>query len=135
MPRTKANRRIVIMGAAGRDFHNFNAVYREDTDSHVVAFTGAQIPGISDRRYPAALAGPRYPGGIPIVPEEQLTELCREQDVTEVVFAYSDVAHAHVMHTASMVPTSGVCTSSIGGASVRSAAGSGSTGAFSSVAA
>lgn len=90
------------MGAAGRDFHNFNVVYRDDTDSEVIAFTAAQIPDIADRRYPPALAGPRYPDGIPIVPEERLAELCRERDVTEVVFAYSDVAHTHVMHQASV---------------------------------
>jgi len=102
MPVLRKPRRIVIMGAAGRDFHNFNVVYRDDTDSEVIAFTAAQIPDIADRRYPPALAGPRYPDGIPIVPEEQLAELCRERDVAEVVFAYSDVAHTHVMHQASV---------------------------------
>jgi predicted GTPase len=90
------------MGAAGRDFHNFNVVYRDDADSEVVAFTAAQIPDIADRRYPPVLAGPNYPEGIPIIPEQQLAQLCREQRVDEVVFAYSDVAHAHVMHQASV---------------------------------
>lgn len=102
MLKTKGPARVVIMGAAGRDFHNFNVVYRDNADSLVIAFTAAQIPNISGRRYPPALAGPRYPDGIPIVPEEQLAELCREHEVTEVVFAYSDVAHAHVMHQASV---------------------------------
>jgi len=70
MPEMKTSRRIVIMGAAGRDFHNFNVVYKDDADSQVIAFTAAQIPGISGRHYPPALAGPRYPDGIPIVAEE-----------------------------------------------------------------
>ena len=94
-------RRVLIMGAAGRDFHNFNTVYRDDPDSEVVAFTATQIPGIEGRTYPAALAGPRYPAGIPIHPEEELTELIRELAVTDVVFAYSDVSHEYVMHVAS----------------------------------
>jgi predicted GTPase len=89
--------RIVILGAAGRDFHNFNMAYRDDPDVQVVAFTAAQIPGIAGRRYPAALAGPRYPSGIPIVDEADLESLCRSETVDEVVFAYSDVPHGHVM--------------------------------------
>ncbi len=93
--------RIVILGAAGRDFHNFNVVYRDDPTATVVAFTATQIPGIAGRTYPASLAGPRYPNGIPIVPESQLEDLCRAQRVDQVVFAYSDVPHAHVMHLAS----------------------------------
>ena len=93
--------RIVILGAAGRDFHNFNVVYRDDPTATVVAFTATQIPGIANRTYPASLAGPRYPKGIPIVPEAQLEEVCRAQRVDQVVFAYSDVPHAHVMHLAS----------------------------------
>ena len=94
-------RRVLILGAAGRDFHDFNIVFRDDPASAVVAFTAAQIPGIAGRRYPAVLAGPRYPRGIPIEDEERLEELCREHVVDEVVFAYSDVPHAHVMHLAS----------------------------------
>jgi predicted GTPase len=94
-------RRVVIMGAAGRDFHNFNVVYRDDPASIVVAFTAAQIPGIANRTYPRALAGPRYPAGIPIVPEDRIDELCRAEHVDQVVFAYSDVTHEHVMHLAS----------------------------------
>jgi predicted GTPase len=93
--------RTVILGAAGRDFHDFNVVYRDDPAVEVVAFTATQIPGIAGRRYPPALAGPRYPDGIEIVPEAQLEALCREREVTQVVFAYSDVTHAHVMRLAS----------------------------------
>ena len=93
--------RVVIVGAAGRDFHNFNVVYRDDPSSQVVAFTAAQIPGIADRCYPAALSGPLYPQGIPIVDEAELESVCRRHGVDEVVFAYSDVTHAVVMHLAS----------------------------------
>jgi predicted GTPase len=99
--------RILIMGAAGRDFHNFNRVYRDDPASRVVAFTATQIPEIAGRRYPAALAGPLYPDGIPIVHESQLESLCRQQAVEQVVFAYSDVSYAHVMHTASVALAAG----------------------------
>jgi len=90
------------MGAAGRDFHNFNMVYREDPASRVVAFTATQIPEIAGRRYPASLAGPLYPQGIPVVHESQLESLCQQEDVDQVVFAYSDISHASVMHTASI---------------------------------
>jgi predicted GTPase len=93
--------RVVIMGAAGRDFHNFNVVYRDNPAVEVVAFTATQIPGIADRRYPAALAGTRYPQGIPIVPESELDQLIRDREVDTVVFAYSDVSHETVMHAAS----------------------------------
>ena len=93
--------RVVILGAAGRDFHNFNVVYRDDPDAMVVAFTATQIPGIAHRRYPASLAGPRYPHGIPIEDEAALEEICRRERVNLVVFAYSDVTHAHVMTLAS----------------------------------
>jgi len=96
-----APRRVLILGAAGRDFHDFNVVFRDDPASVVVAFTAAQIPGIAGRRYPAVLAGERYPRGIPIEDEERLETLCREHGVEEVVFAYSDVPHSHVMHVAS----------------------------------
>ncbi len=95
------SRRVLIMGAAGRDFHNFNVVYRDDERYEVVAFTATQIPFIEDRTYPASLAGARYPEGIPIHDEEELTTLIRELRVDDVVFAYSDVSHEHVMHKAS----------------------------------
>lgn len=101
------SRRVVIMGAAGRDFHNFNVVYRDDPDARVLAFTAAQIPGIADRRYPAILAGDGYPEGIPIVAEEDLGAFCRDNDVDEVVFAYSDIAHVEVMHRASIALAAG----------------------------
>jgi predicted GTPase len=94
-------RRVLIMGAAGRDFHNFNVVYRDDPGVEVVAFTATQIPFIDDRTYPAALAGARYPNGIPIHDEEELADLIRELGVDDVVFSYSDVSHEDVMHRAS----------------------------------
>lgn len=96
-----SGQRIVIMGAAGRDFHNFNMVYRDNPACRVVAFTATQIPGIAERSYPPALAGSLYPQGIPILPEDDLEEICRSQRVDTVVFAYSDVPHDHVIHTAS----------------------------------
>jgi len=96
-------RRVVILGAAGRDFHNFNTVYRDDPDVEVVAFTAAQIPGIAARRFPSEIAGSRYPSGIPIRDESELEAICREEGVDQVVFAYSDVPHAQVMHAASRV--------------------------------
>ena len=102
-----ARRRVLIVGAAGRDFHNFNVVYRNDPSVEVVAFTAAQIPGIVGRRYPPALAGPLYPGGIAIVAEAELDKLCRDGAVDEVVFAYSDVSHEHVMHLASRALAAG----------------------------
>ncbi|MDP6390404.1 MAG: cyclic 2,3-diphosphoglycerate synthase [Alphaproteobacteria bacterium] len=95
------------MGAAGRDFHNFNTVYRDDPAAEVVAFTAAQIPGIEGRRYPAALAGTLYPDGIPIVDEAELEDLVRRDAVDRVVFAYSDVTHETVMHKASRVLAAG----------------------------
>ncbi len=100
-------KRVVIMGAAGRDFHDFNVVYRNDPSVRVVAFTATQIPGIEGRRYPSCLAGPHYPEGIPIVPEETLDALIHDEDVDEVVFAYSDVSHQHVMNQASRVLAAG----------------------------
>ncbi len=99
--------RVLILGAAGRDFHNFNVRFRDDPDSEVVAFTAAQIPNIADRRYPAALAGPRYPHGIPIEPETELTRLVREREVDVAVFSYSDVSHEAVMHLGSEVIAAG----------------------------
>jgi predicted GTPase len=95
--------RVLIMGAAGRDFYIFNTVFRNDPAYEVVAFTAAQIPGIADRRYPPALSGPQYPAGIPIYPEDQLETLIQHQHITQVVFAYSDVSHLTVMHLASRV--------------------------------
>lgn len=102
-PRT----RIVIMGAAGRDFHNFNVVYRDDPACEVVAFTAAQIGGIASRRYPPSLAGPLYPEGIPVIGEDELEAWCGRGRVEQVVFAYSDIAHADVMHHASRALAAG----------------------------
>jgi predicted GTPase len=99
--------RTLIMGAAGRDFHNFNVFFRNNPDYEVVAFTATQIPDIDGRIYPAALAGRMYPKGIPIHPEDNLLEIIREQNVDQVVFAYSDVPHEYVMHKASMVLAAG----------------------------
>ncbi len=99
--------RVIIMGAAGRDFHNFNVYYRKNKQYDVVAFTAAQIPGIERRNYPTVLAGPNYPNGIPIYPEEKLIDLIREYAVEEVVFAYSDVSHEYVMHEASTALSNG----------------------------
>ena len=99
--------RTVIMGAAGRDFHNFNMVYRNDPDYQVIAFTATQIPDIAGRRYPASLAGPGYPDGIPIHDESELEKLCRNENIDQVVFAYSDISHAVVMHKASIVLAAG----------------------------
>ncbi|HVM58126.1 MAG TPA: cyclic 2,3-diphosphoglycerate synthase [Gaiellaceae bacterium] len=99
--------KVIVMGAGGRDFHDFNLVFREDPETRVVAFTAAQIPGIDDRVYPASLAGPLYPEGIPILPEEQLAELIRAEAVDEVVLAYSDLSHEDVMHKASVALAAG----------------------------
>lgn len=100
-------RRIVIVGAAGRDFHNFNVVFRDDPDADVLAFTATQIPYIDDRLYPPSLAGGLYPKGIPIVPEEDLPDLVEQERVEEVVFSYSDVSHETVMHIASIALAAG----------------------------
>jgi len=100
-------RRVLIMGAAGRDFHNFNVVYRDDQRYEVVAFTATQIPFIDDRTYPASLAGERYPKGIEIHEEAELSRLIRDLEVDDVVFAYSDVSHEYVMHKASEVLSAG----------------------------
>ena len=99
--------RTLIMGAAGRDFHNFNVFFRDNPDYQVVAFTATQIPDIEGRTYPAELAGKLYPKGIPIHAETDLLDLIREHQVDQVVFAYSDVPHAYVMHKASMVNAAG----------------------------
>jgi predicted GTPase len=102
-----ARRRVLIAGAAGRDFHNFNLVYRDRPEYEVVAFTATQIPNIDGRRYPAELAGSLYPEGIPILPESALEQLVREHEIDSVVFAYSDVTHEHVMHVGSRALAAG----------------------------
>ncbi|MCK5006773.1 MAG: hypothetical protein KAR73_05255 [Spirochaetales bacterium] len=96
-------RHIVIMGAAGRDFHNFNVLFRESKDIEVIAFTATQIPNIEGRCYPPELAGPLYPEGIPILPEKDLPALFEKEHIDEVVFSYSDVSHQYVMEKASQV--------------------------------
>jgi predicted GTPase len=106
--------RVLIMGAAGRDFHDFNVVYRDEAAVEVVAFTATQIPGIAGRRYPRQLAGERYPAGIPIRPEAELETLIRDLAVDTVVFAYSDVSHEQVMHAASRVLAAGADFSLLG---------------------
>jgi predicted GTPase len=100
-------RRLLIMGAAGRDFHNFNVSYRHDPQVEVVAFTATQIPFINDRTYPPSLAGELYPDGIPIHDESMLTRLIVEQEIDDVIFSYSDISHANVMHKASQVLADG----------------------------
>ncbi|UCB60407.1 MAG: GTPase [Candidatus Bathyarchaeota archaeon] len=99
--------RVIIMGAAGRDFHNFNVHFRDNRSYEVVAFTATQIPGIEKRKYPPELAGPQYPEGIPIYSEEDLAKLINEKSVDEVVFSYSDVSYEYVMHRASLVLSRG----------------------------
>ena len=99
--------RVLIMGAAGRDFHNFNTFFRDAERYEVVAFTATQIPNIEGRIYPAELAGDLYPGGIPIYPEEDLVDLIVRHEIDQVVFAYSDVSHEYVMHKASLVLAAG----------------------------
>ncbi len=100
-------RRVVILGAAGRDFHNFNVLYRGHPEFRVVAFTAAQIPNIAGRVYPPSLAGPGYPDGIPIVPEATLADLVRRERVDDVMLAYSDLPHVEVMHKASIALAAG----------------------------
>jgi predicted GTPase len=100
-------RRVIVMGAGGRDFHDFNVVFRDDPETKVVAFTAAQIPGIAGRRYPPSLAGPLYPDGIPIHDETELESLIRREDVDEVVLSYSDLSHLEVMHKASAALAAG----------------------------
>lgn len=100
-------RRVVIMGAAGRDFHNFNQVFRNDRNHEVVAFTATQIPAISGRKYPAVLSGKLYPKGIPIYEESELQDLIEREKIEEVIFAYSDISHEEVMHRASLVLAKG----------------------------
>jgi predicted GTPase len=107
-------RKVIIVGAGGRDFHDFNVVFRSNPDTDVVAFAAAQTPGIDSRRYPASLAGPLYPDGIPVYPEEELPALIREHEVDEVVLAYSDLSHEDVMHRASIVLAAGASFSLLG---------------------
>jgi len=102
-----AIRKVIVLGAAGRDFHNFNVFFRDAAQYRVVAFTAAQIPHIASRTYPAALCGVLYPHGIPIYPETELTRLIRQHRANEVVFCYSDVTHRHVMHLASIAFANG----------------------------
>ena len=99
--------KIIIMGAAGRDFHNFNVAFRNQPEYEVIAFTATQIPGIDDKMYPPDLSGDLYPNGIPIHPEEELTDLIKNHQVNRVIFAYSDVTHETVMHKASAVLAAG----------------------------
>ena len=102
-----AKAKIIIMGAAGRDFHNFNVAFRNNPQYEVVAFTATQIPGIDDKTYPAALSGDLYPNGIPIHPEEELVDLIGRHRADRVIFAYSDVTHEAVMHKASAILAAG----------------------------
>lgn len=99
--------KVIIMGAAGRDFHNFNVYFRNNSNYDVVAFTATQIPGIAERNYPSELAGSNYPNGIPIYLEEELPRLIKKHNVKEVIFAYSDVPHEYVMHKASIAMACG----------------------------
>ena len=107
----EVTRNVIIMGAAGRDFHVFNCCYRDDPDTVVVAFTAAQIPHIEDRRYPPELSGPQYPDGVPIFPEEDLDRLLTDWKIDEVVFAYSDVSLAYVEKCRGVVEAHGVAFS------------------------
>lgn len=100
-------KKVIIMGAAGRDFHNFNVYFRDNPQYRVVAFTATQIPDIEGRVYPAELAGQLYPAGVPIHPEEELIELIKKDNVDQVIFAYSDVSHAYVLSKASTVMAAG----------------------------
>jgi len=102
-----SKKKIIIMGAAGRDFHNYNVYFKDNKDYEVVAFTATQIPGIHNRIYPPELSGSLYPKGIPIYPEEKLTKLIKENSVDLVVFAYSDVPNSYVMEKAAIINSTG----------------------------
>jgi predicted GTPase len=102
-----SKKNVIIIGAAGRDFHNFNTYYRGNEDYNVVAFTAAQIPDIEGRKYPAELAGSLYPDGIPIHAEEDLSKLIKDLDVDDCVFSYSDVPYQHVMSVGALVNAAG----------------------------
>jgi predicted GTPase len=108
------SKKVIIMGAAGRDFHNFNVYFRNNPDYQVVAFTATQIPNIDGRRYPVELAGSHYPQGIPIHPEAELTTLISSYQIDQVFFSYSDVSHEYVMHLASLVNACGATFSLLG---------------------
>lgn len=105
---------VLIMGAAGRDFHNFNVYFRDKEEYRVVAFTATQIPDIEDRKYPSALAGKLYPDGIPIYPEEELASLISKHEISDVSFSYSDVPHEYIMHKASQVLAAGASFTLLG---------------------
>ena len=100
-------KRVVIMGAAGRDFHNFNTVFRDNEDYCVIAFTAAQIPDIEDRRYPGVLAGALYPAGVPIYAEDDLADIIEGEYIDVIVFSYSDVSYQYVMHRSALVNAAG----------------------------
>ncbi|MEM2839316.1 MAG: cyclic 2,3-diphosphoglycerate synthase [Thermoplasmata archaeon] len=108
-------KRVIIMGAAGRDFHNFNVYFRDNKQYEVVAFTATQIPNIEGRKYPRKLAGKLYPKGIPIFPESDLTDLIKKHGVEQVIFAYSDISHIDLMHKASLVLAAGADFRLMGG--------------------
>jgi predicted GTPase len=110
-----AKRKVIIMGAAGRDFHNFNVFYRDNDDYEVVAFTATQIPNIDGRKYPAELAGSQYPIGIPIHPEDDIAALIKKHEIHDVVFAYSDVSHQYIMDKGSIVLAAGANFKLLGG--------------------
>ncbi len=100
-------KKVLIMGAAGRDFHNFNLIYRDNPQYQVMAFTATQIPDIEDRKYPPKLAGRLYPKGIPIWAEDELVQIIQKRKIDEVVFSYSDVSYEYVMHRAALVLSAG----------------------------
>ena len=102
-----AKKNVIIIGAAGRDFHNFNTYFRDNSEYNVVAFTAAQIPDIDGRKYPAELAGALYPDGIPIYAEEDLPKLIKENYIDDCVFSYSDVSYQHVMNLSAIVNAAG----------------------------
>ncbi|MCK5316729.1 MAG: hypothetical protein KAJ55_02380 [Anaerolineales bacterium] len=102
-----SKRNVIIIGAAGRDFHNFNTYYRDNESFYVVAFTATQIPDIEGRKYPAVLAGQHYPEGIPIYSEEDLPELIEKLEVDECAFSYSDVSYQHVMSVGAIAQSAG----------------------------
>jgi predicted GTPase len=110
-----SKRKVIIMGAAGRDFHNFNVFYRDNDDYEVIAFTATQIPNIDGRKYPAELAGAHYPKGIPIHPEDDIVALIKKHEVHDVVFAYSDVSHQYLMDKGSVVLAAGANFKLLGG--------------------
>ena len=107
--------KTIIMGAAGRDFHNFNLIYRDNDKYEVVAFTATQIPDIDGRKYPAELSGKLYPNGIPIHDESDLKQLIEDNNIEEVVFSYSDILHEDVMHKASKIVAWGAHFKVLGG--------------------